>query len=566
MKKLTIIAAILISALFIFASCSSGGGDGGNNPGFDSETNVQVKGIDEGDIVKTSGNYIFKVQTNGISVTKVSDGHMELLDIVADSNLIPIEAIVYKNLLLTIVGKSNTKIYGSGDYSSYYKSKYDQTLIYVFDFSDVQTTGLKMVYSFKLSGNYFQSRMFKDTGIVYAVFSVFDSGHTIPTNGPYNSSNTAINYAENGAGKKVNEFLDLSNIGKIANNFSGTKGTVFFKLDLNNFKSCVTAHINAKIFDLYISKFAIYPIYNLRETVKNSFSFTCFFTNQINKDSSVIVKLDFNLSYKHKIVNSGFEIYSRYALFDNGENFFYAASDLKNWNNALFAYDNYGNLKSKIEFGKGEKIYSVNYDNNKCFAITFRQTDPLFEFDISNPNGIKLVGELEIPDYSTYLYPYSEELLIGLGVSFNPNGIKLDLYRVGTGGNPIREYSLVIAGAIQNEVPALFDPRAILIGPGYFGFALERYTGGYHYQEFWVFEIFYSAISDEYSFSEPAKLSNFTDGKIDGGWDAAFDKVITRAVVINDYLYTVSNGYITSYSKGIAGFEFIEQLNTKGMI
>ncbi|MCL1901411.1 MAG: beta-propeller domain-containing protein, partial [Firmicutes bacterium] len=340
--------------------------------------------------------------------------------------------------------------------------------------------------------------------------------------------------------------------------------TVFLKLNLNNLSSKISAHLNANIFDLYVSKFAIYPIYNFRETIKNNFSFTCFYSDQLNNRSSVILKLDFDLNYKYEIKNSNYTIYSRYALFDNGENFFYAASDLQVWNNAIFAYDNSGNLKSKKEFGEGEKIYSVNYDNNKCFAVTFRQTDPLFEFDISNPNDIKLTGELEIPDYSTYLYPYSENLLIGLGVSSDPRGIKIDLYKVGIGGNPIREYSFIITGVGINDVPALTDPRAILIGPDYFGFALMRYVGGYYYQEFLIFEIEYSEMAGEYSFSLISILSNFEDGKItENNWNQNFEKVITRAVVINDYLYTISDGYITSYEKGSEGFELIEQIYTK---
>ena len=557
-----LIAAILVMSLVILVSCSSGG-DSGHN----SETNVQVAGIDEGDIVKTSGNYIFKVQTNGISVTKVNDGQMELLDIVTDSNLIPIEAMVYDNLLLAIVGRSNTQIYGSGDYYSYYKSSYDQTYVYVFDFSKVEEDGLEMVYSLKLYGNYFQSRMFKDTGIVYAVFKIFDSGNTIPGSGPYNSLNTMINYVENGASKKVNDIIDLSKAGEKEYNYNAAKGTVFFKLNLNNLSSKISAHLNADIFDLYVSKFAIYPIYNFRETIKNNFSFTCFYSGQINNRYSVMLKLDFDLNFKYKIKNDNYTIYSRHALFDNGENFFYAATDLKTWNNILFAYDSSGNLKSKIEFGKGEKIYSVNYDNNKCFAVTFRQTDPLFEFDISNPNDIKLVGELEIPDYSTYLYPYSENLLIGLGVSSSPHGIKIDLYKVGIAGNPIREYSFVITGVNIGDVPALTDPRAILVGSDYFGFALMRRDGGYTYQEFWIFEIKYSEMSGEYSFFKTSTLSNFEDGKITGyDWNQNFEKTITRAVVINDYLYTISDGYITSYEKTSEGFELIEQIYTKEVV
>jgi uncharacterized secreted protein with C-terminal beta-propeller domain len=47
--------------------------------------------------------------------------------------------------------------------------------------------------------------------------------------------------------------------------------------------------------------------------------------------------------------------------------------------------------------------------------VTFQQIDPLFVIDVANPKAPKILGELKIPGYSTYLHPYDSDSLIGIG-------------------------------------------------------------------------------------------------------------------------------------------------------
>lgn len=85
--------------------------------------------------------------------------------------------------------------------------------------------------------------------------------------------------------------------------------------------------------------------------------------------------------------------------------------------------------------GKGERIYAVRFMGPKGYVVTFRQIDPLFTMDLSNSVNPKLLGELKIPGFSTYLHPFGDDHLIGIGRSGN-NRLKLSLFDVSDMTNP----------------------------------------------------------------------------------------------------------------------------------
>ena len=85
-------------------------------------------------------------------------------------------------------------------------------------------------------------------------------------------------------------------------------------------------------------------------------------------------------------------------------------------------------------FGVDERIFSARFLGDRGFVVTFRQIDPLFAFDLSDPNNPQLVGELEIPGVSTYIHPLDENHLLTIGFSgdmfgLNP-GFQLQIFDV----------------------------------------------------------------------------------------------------------------------------------------
>ena len=92
--------------------------------------------------------------------------------------------------------------------------------------------------------------------------------------------------------------------------------------------------------------------------------------------------------------------------------------------------------------GEGERIYAVRYMGATGFVVTFRQTDPLYALDLSDPRAPRVAGELKVPGYSAYLHPVGEGLLLGVGqdatADGTPTGVQLSLFDVADLRNPVR--------------------------------------------------------------------------------------------------------------------------------
>ncbi len=72
--------------------------------------------------------------------------------------------------------------------------------------------------------------------------------------------------------------------------------------------------------------------------------------------------------------------------------------------------------------GKNERIYSVRFVEDVGFVVTFRQTDPLYTIDLADKRNPRVLGELKIPGYSSYLHPIGDGMLIGVGQDADGQG------------------------------------------------------------------------------------------------------------------------------------------------
>ena len=116
--------------------------------------------------------------------------------------------------------------------------------------------------------------------------------------------------------------------------------------------------------------------------------------------------------------------------------------------------------------GKGERIYAVRFLGPVGYVVTFRQTDPLYTLDLSDPTRPRAVGELKITGYSAYLHPSGEGTLLGVGQEATPEGRQLgtqvSLFDVGDPAKPRRIAQHRLRSG-QSEVE--FDPHAFLYWP-----------------------------------------------------------------------------------------------------
>ncbi|MCJ7726643.1 MAG: beta-propeller domain-containing protein, partial [Acidimicrobiia bacterium] len=92
------------------------------------------------------------------------------------------------------------------------------------------------------------------------------------------------------------------------------------------------------------------------------------------------------------------------------------------------------------EMGKGERIYSVRFIGDAAYVVTFRQTDPLYVVDLSDPTRPTVAGELKIPGYSAYLHPLGDGRLLGIGQDATDEGrtlgAKVSLFDVSDPSDP----------------------------------------------------------------------------------------------------------------------------------
>ncbi|MDB2447458.1 beta-propeller domain-containing protein, partial [bacterium] len=102
------------------------------------------------------------------------------------------------------------------------------------------------------------------------------------------------------------------------------------------------------------------------------------------------------------------------------------------------------------DLARGERIYSVRFNKDKGYVVTFREVDPLFTLDLSNPENPEVKGELKVPGVSTYIHLIGEDRLLTVGRSAD-FGVKLSLFDVSDMENPTESYSTVLSDSWASE-------------------------------------------------------------------------------------------------------------------
>jgi len=91
-------------------------------------------------------------------------------------------------------------------------------------------------------------------------------------------------------------------------------------------------------------------------------------------------------------------------------------------------------LSAVTDLGRGERIYAARFLEDKGYVVTFRQTDPFYVIDLSNPKKAELKGELKIPGFSSYLHPISKDRILGIGRE--QSKVKISLFDVSNPAAP----------------------------------------------------------------------------------------------------------------------------------
>ncbi len=168
-----------------------------------------------------------------------------------------------------------------------------------------------------------------------------------------------------------------------------------------------------------------------------------------------------------------------------------------------------------LDLGQGERIYAARFIGETGYLVTFKETDPFYVLDLSDPDKPRLAGELKIPGYSSYLHPLGDDLILGVGKE--DDKVKLSLFDVSSPDEP-REVSKYVLDEYWSE--AMQNHHAFLADPAHDIFFIPGYQGGYAF----------SHEGNELSLAKAAKGDR-----------------IKRALFIDDVFYIVSEDAAYAY-------------------
>ena len=189
----------------------------------------------------------------------------------------------------------------------------------------------------------------------------------------------------------------------------------------------------------------------------------------------------------------------------------------------------------------GEQLYSVRFDGDNAYLVTFLRTDPLFVVDLSVPDAPAVEGELVIPGFSNYLQSVGDGLLLGIGQEREPGTwntrLKISLFDVSNGSTPTEiDRQILDESAQWSGSDAQFDAHALLYSPED-GLLVVPVSGGG-----------YDAGTGTYHYENLLSVMHLDADGIHAVGQIQTDQPVLRTVRIGDVLYAVSDDTVTAYS------------------
>ena len=579
-----------------------GGGAGEKDFSF---TNIQEQGIDEPDVVKTNGDFIYTINSNfenpAVQITQNNQGRLELKSSVLFSNQTPQGIFINKNQLIVlttsnygwirpfaadtkeeIVVQSNNQPIESSNYYDYYVEDYTEgemlieedfrisedaiaifppvsyeqkTGVLIFDVSNPVTPVLQK--QVEIDGYYNNARLMGDD-------LFFISSHYPNTWGMKKQDLQGENLIPKiSIDKKQSQpVVDCTDITYLPNH-SNSNFTVVTTLSTSNLQAPISHEvIIAPVDNLYMSAQNIY----LTQPKFNYWYFSDFEAGESDQSTNIF---KFNIknakpSFQGMMSVPGL-VNNQFAMSEH-KNHFRVATTLDPWNsrndkseNNLYVFDDNLNRVGVIEgLAAGERIYSTRFIGDRAYMVTFEQIDPLFVFDLSNPSQPKVLGELKIPGFSNYLHPYDENHLIGFGQDASMDGqiqgFKLSLFNVENPTDPKEVHTFKIGDrGTYSELE--YNHKALLFSKdkNIIAFPISIYENKQPGIDTWGDLTFMGAVNLgldlQNGFSLKAKYTHLAEG-IDSEfpWNYDYNSVINRLIYVDDNIFTISNAEIQSHN------------------
>lgn len=449
-----------------------------------STTNIQVDNVDEADIVKTDGQYIYYVTENKVFIVDANELKViSKIEIEEDKKQFsPKELFINKNKLIVLgdvyeyeevtVREENSDELKYEETENSKKYRYsDKTVLtsknlakaIVYDISDKEN--LKIIREVGLDGSYVDSRMIGDN--IYFIskkYSYYYSGIKDEEILPRVQDTVSKEQSKLVPCTDIIYFKETEN-----NNYMLVGGFNINNDDQMNVETFFGANDN-----IYASENNLYLTQTTYDN-NNYNTITIIYKFSLNNSQiGLIAKNEvdgyLNNQFSMDEYEGNLRLATTYTIKENIQEQIIEEADNSSvvkipetqYSNRLYILDENLNEVSRIDdLAKDEKIYSVRFIGKIGYIVTFEEVDPLFVIDLSNPQNPEIKGQLKIPGYSSYLHPYDENHLIGIGYNTKSNGhggittdnMKMSMFDVSDLENPKEMFSIDIGnGYTHSEI------------------------------------------------------------------------------------------------------------------
>ncbi len=542
-----------------------------------SKTNIQVQGVDEADIIKTDGSYIYAIKDNYTNnklfiIKSYPSEEAEIISEVNFNNFTPQEMFINQDKLL---------VFGYSYYDFKAEENSEQqaevrmvkpslmnsgyTTIKIFDISD--KTNIKLLKNIDIEGNYLTSR--KINNYVYFIINSYPHFYGIenPDCGdmvPLYRETTTMDEPTIEDMVPIARCTDIGYINPIQAESFITVAAIDMDTQEINKEVIVGSgqNVYASTNNLYIAQVS-WPRFSAAGGLAED-----------QDIKTVITK--FNLDEGNITFNSTGEvkgyILNQFSMDEHNNHFRIATTtrdfgrmigkEVESENHVFVLNENLETVGSLEDLAPGESIYSVRFMGDRGYVVTFKKVDPLFVIDLADPTNPSILGKLKIPGYSDYLHPYDETHIIGIGKDTveaeeegNTNfvwykGIKMAIFDVSDVENPIEMHKEIIGDrgtdseALHNHKAFLFDKeKNLLVMPILLAEYKEPPENAWDYGDY-VFQGSYVYNIDlENGFDLKGTVTHYNDNEVfeKSGYYFHGNYSIKRNLFIEDVLYSFSN-------------------------
>lgn len=528
---------------------SEGSKEGGKDY---STTNLQMEGVDESDIAKIDGSYIYTVEDKYIVITDIRDGKLEEVtrflpkDCGAADRVM--EIYVDGDQLILVVQGYETSLEKNSKAGSDVETKDEEN-------SDKETAALDVSedsgFCYKMNGKSttqiqvysivdrrnpeFEGRLIQD-GYYNTSRKIGDVVYLFTQ---YHMTSDVVEYVE----KEYTSVIPKVNGEKVAAGeiylpeSSGESGILVSSLDVNKPDKVLDSKLVISGYaQTYISKDALY----LYEEDYDGAMITNIakFALDEGRISGVAATAVRGYVRDTFAINAS-DGYLRVLTTD------YSTEDEVN---ALYILDENMKLTGQLTgIAPGEEIYAARFMGNTGYFVTYRNTDPLFTVDLSDPAKPEIIGELKVTGFSEYLHFWDDTHLLGIGYESdektgNIENIKLSMFNIENPGEVIEEAKLVLKDVDYSE--ALYDYKSVIISKdkNLIGLVCEDYSSSRTKQTYQIYSY------ENGTFKKQAEISDINGVNYEN----------VRGMYSGNVFYLWINDNITSYDM-TDGFKKIKE-------